>query len=210
MPPPRLQAFPSHREHAHLAKLPPPAKFHIVLGDGSAADDPNAVTFRARSSKGANEGQLRSWLQPHEHEPVLMFEHLYHRFEKFKDSGVQSEFDARLRAGLRPAPELQRVIALLVDALRGRGGYNCLQVSAADLERNGAKVFSRAARLISPRRPTLLSADAALGAKARSQMSKHFDQPLYTAELLPPRHRALFEDVEGRITLALDIVSLYC
>ena len=56
MPPPRLQAFPSHREHAHLAKLPPPAKFHIVLGDGSAADDPNAVTFRARSSKGANEG----------------------------------------------------------------------------------------------------------------------------------------------------------
>ena len=138
-----------------------------------------------------------------------MFEHLYHRFEKFKDGGVQAEFDARLRAGLRPAPELQAVITLLVEALRGRGGYNCLHVSAADLERNGAKVFSRAARLISPRRPTLLSADAALGAKARSQMSKHFDHPLYTAELLPPRQRALFEDVEGRITLALELVDMH-
>ena len=115
------------------------------------------IGFAVQYSTGASEGQLRSWLQPHEHEPVLMFEHLYHRFERFKDGGVQAEFDARLRAGLRPAPELQVAITLLVEALRGRGGYNCLHVSAADLERNGPKVFSRAARLISPRRPTLLA-----------------------------------------------------
>ena len=40
-------------------------------------------------------------------------------------------------------------------------------------------------------------------------MSKHFDHPLYTAELLPPRQRALFEDVEGRITLALELVDMH-
>ena len=54
---------------------------------------------------------------------------------------MQVEFDARLRAGLRPAPELRAVITLLVEALRGRGGYNCLHISAADLERNGGKVL---------------------------------------------------------------------
>ena len=49
------KAFPQHREAAHRARLPRPARFHIVLGDGSASDDPDAVTFRAGSSKGAKE-----------------------------------------------------------------------------------------------------------------------------------------------------------
>lgn len=126
------QAFPSHREHAHLARLSQPAKFHIVLGDGSAGDgEPSVVTFRARSSKGANEGQLLSWLQPFEHEPVLWFEHLYHRFERFnKDSAVQAEARPRATRGVaawphevaahgtygcmprRDAPDLQGVITL--------------------------------------------------------------------------------------------------
>lgn len=33
------------------------------------------------------------------------------------------------------------MITLLVEALRGRGGYNCLHISAADLERNDGKVL---------------------------------------------------------------------
>lgn len=77
------------------------------------------------------------------------------------------------------------------------------------LERNGAKVFSRASRLMPARKPTLLAADAALGNKAQAQMKRYFERPLYTAQLLPPRQRALFEDVEGRITLAFELVDTH-
>jgi hypothetical protein len=56
--------------------------------------------------------------------------------------------------------------------------------------------------------PTLL-ADASLSNEARRHMKEHFEAPLFLTELLPQEHRHEFEDSQGRITLAYQLVEVH-
>ena len=52
-------------------------------------------------------------------------------------------------------------------------------------------------RLPAAYRPTLL-AEVSLSSTAQHLMRQHFHAPLFLSDLLPPAHRHLFEDEEGR------------
>ena len=71
------------------------------------------------------------------------------------------------------------------------------------------RIFSRAARLLPSQLPTLLAIEATNNGDARKLMRKHFAQPMYTVELLPPDARALIEDAAGRHTFALELVDTH-
>ena len=211
--------WPHHREASALRALPSPTSFHIALDDEHArAEHEGTIVFKARSRGGASETQLRAWLRPWASERVLWFEHLYHRFSRLDDGSEQAAFDAKLRGSLRPAPALAAVIARVSRALAARPaagttnekrGYNCVHASAADLEKNGVKVFQRAAKLLPPKAPTLLATDAPSTAGARKDMKKHFSRIISTAAQLRPQERVLFEDVDGRVTLALELLDAH-
>ena len=211
--------WPHHREASALRALPSPTSFHIALDDEHArAEHEGTIVFKARSRGGASETQLRAWLRPWASERVLWFEHLYHRFSRLDDGSEQAAFDAKLRGSLRPAPALAAVITRVSRALAARPaagttnerrGYNCVHASAADLEKNGVKVFQRAAKLLPPKAPTLLATDAPSTAGARKDMKKHFSRIISTAAQLRPQERVLFEDVDGRVTLALELLDAH-
>lgn len=126
---------------------------------------------------------------------------MYNRLVRLDDPHQSASFDARLKAGLRPAPELRLAIDLIVASLRARAGgsFHCLQVSAADESRNQERVYALGARLLGQGTPTLL-ADASAGEAARAHMKRFFEQPLFLDELilavLQPAIRALL--LEGR------------
>jgi hypothetical protein len=154
-------------------------------------------SFKAKSVRGASEDQLRSWLKKWTSHPLLWFDRTYQRFTRLDDADADAAFDAALRDGLRPAPKLRAIVYEVVRRLRARvlsgAGFNCLQLSHADLERNGPKVFTLAARKLNARAPTLL-ADAALDVTARTHMRTSFHTPLFLDELLPNGTRALLLD----------------
>ena len=91
---------------------------------------------------------------------MVWFDGLYHRVQRLEEG--QDRFEAQLRAALRPAPELQAVIDRLVSSLRDKGGFNCLHVSGADLEKNRGRVFARASKLLADGQHTLLASDMAM------------------------------------------------
>ena len=53
---------------------------------------------------GADEAQLRAWLAPHAHRPLLYFARMFRRFRRFTDARSHDAFLARYAAGVRPAP----------------------------------------------------------------------------------------------------------
>lgn len=120
----------------------------------------------------------------------------------------QVRFDAQLRAGLRPAPELASVASSMVRSLRAAGGFNCLHVSQLDLEKNRGKIFGRAAQMMPPAQRTLFASDVLLSAVTRQLMGRHFSSPLFLVDLLPPSSRHWLEDATGRSTLALELVEI--
>jgi hypothetical protein len=204
-------AFGDHCEAAAADELPGRRAFHISLGEGprpgDGASEPELSGSFVAGAKGATAEQLRAWLKPWAGQRFLWFDRMYHRVSGLRDSAAQAEFDAAFRGALRPAPELAAVIRHVRGALRG--GFNCLHVSAADLERNGERAFSQAAGLLASHRPTLLASSTALGGRVHAWMARHFAAPLYLAELLPPASRVLFEDAEGRLSLGLELVDTH-
>uniref|UniRef100_A0A7S2JM85 Uncharacterized protein n=1 Tax=Haptolina brevifila TaxID=156173 RepID=A0A7S2JM85_9EUKA len=213
-------AFPAHAEAALLRSIPQPAaNFHIALSEQSSPKGNITASFRTRSPKGTNEGQLRGWMKKYSTRKLISFDRAFHRLNKLDDLRAQARFDARLRAGLQPAPVLRGVLQELIATLRqgtrgrdgdgrGQGGFNCLQMTRDDVAKNHEKVFVLAARLIGSRRPTLL-ADVSRSATAQELFGGSFTMPLLLSDLLPPRHRHLFEDDEGRVTLAYDLIETH-
>lgn len=204
-------AFADHCEASAVHELPGRHTFHIALADGprpaAEAAGPELSGSFGAGSKGATAEQLRAWLKPWAGEPFLWFDRMYHRVSGLHDTSSQADFDASFRGALRPAPELAAVIRHVRRELRA--GFNCLHVSAADIERNGERAFAHAAGLLAPQRATLLASSIALGGRARAWMARHFITPLYLADLLPPASRVLFEDAEGRIGLGLELVDTH-
>ena len=194
----------------------PPLRFHIALADAPAKKSASALqmtgSFKAKSPKGASEGQLRSWLRKWSSQPLLWFDKTYQRLNRLDDLQAAYQFEGALREGLRPAPELRVVIEEIVSSLRtgvlSGAGFNCVQVSQGDLMKNGAKIFNLGARVMNSRDPTLL-ADASLVPLARSHMRQSFRRPLFLSDLLPEGSRSLFEDANGRLTLAYELVEMH-
>lgn len=207
--------FGHHREASFAALLPPPRTFHIAIADGmggaggAASPPPNMTAGFVAGSKGAPGDVLQAWLQPWADAEYLWFDRMYHRVSKLGKGLDQPAFDASFRAALQPAPEYVDTIARVRGTLAAAGGYNCLHVSDADLNKNGERIFARAAKLLPSAERTLFASDTALGAGARAAMGRHFSTPLYIADLLPPASRVLFDDVEGRITLGLELVDTH-
>ena len=209
--------FPEHAPAADVAAAAyPPLRFHIALADATnkkSASELNVTgSFKAKSPKGASEGQVRSWLRKWSTQPLLWFDKTYQRLTRLEDLDAGASFDARVRDGLRPAPELRSILEHILAGLRQGvltgAGFNCMQVSQGDLVKNGAKVFALGARLMNPREPTLL-ADASLGPSARAHMRQTFRRPLFLSELLPNATRPLVEDAHGRPTLAYEMIELH-
>ncbi|KAL1520751.1 hypothetical protein AB1Y20_022317 [Prymnesium parvum] len=201
--------FPDHVEAAVASRLTNRVSLHIVLGDTpSNHDSTRSKIFQARSTHGAHEKQLKKWLKPYAERQVIWFEHMYHRFTKFDDAAEQAAFELRFRQGLRPAPELQDIVESVVAKLReGEGNFNCLQVASEDVSKNGHKVFAKAASTLPHDHPTLLSG-LGLSTEARRHMQKYFTEPRYLSELLTAQTRPFFEDPEGRVTLAFELVDV--
>merc|ERR1711871_660131 len=124
-------------------------------------------------------GQIRSWMKKYASKPMVLFDRTFHRLNKLDDLKAQSSFDARLRAGLQPAPHLRAVISHVIAQLErasddpshhgGPQRFHCLQLTQADVKKNGQKAFVLAARIMVPTEPTLL-VDASLSSLARDQM----------------------------------------
>jgi hypothetical protein len=166
--------------------------------------------------------QLRTWMRKWSAHSLLWFDRTYNRMNKLDELEASSRFDALIRAGMRPAPELRavidEVIASISQTMRagehlaaeeaGKSGFNCLQVSLADVAKNSAKVFVLGGRIMGSDVPTLL-ADASLNAAARQHMRTHLPNPLFLSQLLPEYARPLFQDADGRVTLAYELVETH-
>lgn len=207
--------FGDHRESSLIRQLPPRRAFHISLADsgtrlsGVEEGSPHITERFAARARGATAAQLRAWFMPWHEEPLLWLDRMYHRVNKLESVDEQATFDAAFRAAIRPAPEFAVVIDHVIDALSARGGYNCLHVSSADLERNGERAFSQAAASLPADKLTVLASSTALGGRARAWMGRHFSLSVVLAELLPAASRVFFEDVEGRINLGFEIVDIH-
>ena len=170
--------------------------------------------------------------------PILWLDKMYNRLTRIDDGGEAAKLDAQIRSGLRPAPELREIVEMIVAALRSGGvageggggqgeaagiaGFNCLQVTQADLSKNGERIFVLGSRLMSASVPTLL-ADASLGTRAQAHMRATFARPVFLSallhSLLSPAQRALLHDkVPGsgpgagaahRPNLAYELVELH-
>ena len=80
------------------------------------------------------------------------------------------------------------------------------QVAPEDISKNGGKVFAKAAATLPVEQPTLL-AGLGLNAEARRYMQLYFSEAQYLSDLLTAQTRPLFEDTEGRITLAFELAD---
>ena len=151
-------------------------------------------------------------MKKHASRPLVWFDRTYHRLNKLDDLAASNSFDVRLRAGLRPAPPLRAIVDAVLAAIRAQphaaDQFNCLQLSSADISKNGAKVVSLASRLLPTTAPTLL-ADASRSGSARSHMRATFGVALFLDELLTPRQRAALTDGLGRPSLAFEMVEAH-
>ena len=158
-----------------------------------------AASFKAKSAKGANEGQLRSWLKKWAAKPLLWFDRTYQRLNKLDDpaaAALRPQGARRPPAGARAEGAIDAVVgALRGDATLG-GSFNCLQVSAADLEKNRERIFASGARAMGSRVPTLL-VGVSLVPAAREHMRSYYREPRFLGNLLPARLRPLVEDGGG-------------
>lgn len=69
-----------------------------------------------------------------------------------------------------------------------------------------SQVFVKAS-LALPRAERTLLSGLGLNTEARRHMNKFFSESRYLSELLSPQTRPLFEDAEGRVTLAFELVE---
>ena len=81
-----------------------------------------------------------------------------------------------------------------------------MQVAVEDISKNGGKVFAKAASTLPVEQSTILSG-LGLNAEARRFMQKYFAEAQYLSDLLTAQMRPLFEDAEGRISLAFELVD---
>ena len=218
--------FPEHAEASalryfkpgpSLTTAQPPPRFHIALHDASgkkSAEELNVDgSFKAKSPKGASEGQIHTWLKRWQTSPLLWFDKIYQRFNRLDNVEASNLFDVKMRDALRPAPELRAVIDQILNSLKrdvlSGAGFNCLQVSQGDLTKNQAKVFTLAGRVLNSREPTLL-VDASLAQSAREHMRNSFRSPLFLDELLPNGTRSLFvEAFSSGYNLGFEVVEMH-
>ena len=80
---------------------------------------------------GASEAELRAWLAPHAHEPLLYFGRMFRRFHRFSSAQHHADFSRRFAWGVQPAPEIRTVAAQALQRLRnavGGGAFNCVHM----------------------------------------------------------------------------------
>ena len=67
---------------------------------------------------GADEGELREWLRPHAHRPLLYFARMFRRFGHFDKKDADAAFSKRYAEAVQPAPEIREVAARALKAVR--------------------------------------------------------------------------------------------
>ena len=85
------------------------------------------ISLRAkRLHLGADEAEIRAWLEPHVGRPLLFFGRMFRRFGRFTTAADDEAFKRRYAAGVRPAREIQAVanaaLRNLRAAIRDGGG----------------------------------------------------------------------------------------
>ena len=81
---------------------------------------------------GASESQIRSWLAPYSHEPLLYFARMFRRFQRFSSETDHNAFLERYAKGVRPAPDIQAVANEALTSLRTKISNNFGGVAAFD------------------------------------------------------------------------------
>ena len=204
--------FPEHIEStAPLRMQSGRMTFHISLMESAKPNGNFTAAFSARTAKGTSEHQLRSWMNKYDTQPLIWFDRTRHRIKRFDDMRAQRIFENKLRVGVRPAPELWKVIARIVahlSSFSGRAQYNCLQLSDVDVAKNGEKVFRRAAQVMPAHESTLL-ADTSLSTSGRMHMRAHFSNAVFLTDHLFLDDLQLLEDNAGRTTLAYTLVETH-
>ena len=135
--------FPEHAEASalryfkpgpSLTTAQPPPRFHIALHDASgkkSAEELNVDgSFKAKSPKGASEGQIHTWLKRWQTSPLLWFDKIYQRFNRLDNVEASNLFDVKMRdalQGRRPSAVIDQIVnSLKRDVLSG-AGFNCLK-----------------------------------------------------------------------------------
>ena len=77
------------------------------------------IAMRARHYHlGADEGELREWLRPHAHRPLLYFARMFRRFGHFDNKNADAAFSERYAEAIQPAPEIRDVALRALKAVR--------------------------------------------------------------------------------------------
>ena len=150
---------------------------------------------------GASEAELRAWLAPHAHEPLLYFGRMFRRFHRFTSAEQHADFTRRFAWGVQPAPEIRAVAAQALQRLRravGGGGFNCVHMrrcarGADHTDEQSVDEYARRAHEVlhrqSSRRaqlPLYLASDVAEEESTRAAFGAHFGRVLTLLEVLPP------------------------
>ena len=178
---------------------------------------------------GASEEELRAWLAPLEHEPLIFFGRMFRRFWRFSLPSAHSEFQRRYREGVQAAPEIRAIASYALRSLRetvgGNGAFHCVHMRRRDFLADHAEELSvdeyarRAAVQIrqqsgaDERLPVYLASDTAESAATQAAFRAHFPRVLTLLQVFPESELDLFgsrplshmTDAERSQAVALDM-----